>query len=62
MYVNCLETVGAARTLGQDARPGPKLKKWAEDAGFVNIKQYMFKVPYGPWPKDKRLVSSTLSF
>ncbi|PVH97141.1 S-adenosyl-L-methionine-dependent methyltransferase [Periconia macrospinosa] len=55
MYINCVETVRAASVLGQDACPGPKLKKWAEDAGFADVTQHVFKVPYGPWPKDPKL-------
>jgi len=55
MFINCSEVVRAAGILGQDACPGPKLKKWAEDAGFVNIKEHVFKIPIGPWPKDPRL-------
>ncbi|KAF3942004.1 hypothetical protein ABW19_dt0204382 [Dactylella cylindrospora] len=27
--------------------------KWCEEAGFVEITQKMFKIPIGPWPKDR---------
>jgi len=43
--------------MGQEPCPGPKLKKWAEDAGFVNVQEHVFKIPMGPWPKDPKLVS-----
>lgn len=36
------------------ASPG-LLKQRLENAGFVDIKQYMHKQPIGPWPKDQRL-------
>lgn len=29
--------------------------KWAEDAGFRSVVGRTFKLPYGPWPKDRRL-------
>lgn len=29
--------------------------KYARDAGFTDIVHRKFKVPHGPWPKDKRL-------
>lgn len=55
MYINSVEAIRAADKMGQTARPGPKLKEWAKEAGFVNIKEHVFKVPYGPWPKDPKL-------
>jgi len=54
MFINCSEVVRAAGILGQDACPGPKLKKWFEDAGFVNVTEAVFKIPIGPWAKDPR--------
>lgn len=60
MYINSVEAIRAADKMGQTARPGPKLKEWAKEAGFVNIKEHVFKVPYGPWPKDPKLVSITV--
>ncbi|ESZ91133.1 hypothetical protein SBOR_8497 [Sclerotinia borealis F-4128] len=30
-------------------------KKWMIDAGFVDVHDQVYKVPIGPWPKDKRL-------
>ena len=37
-------------------KPGPSLKKWAEEAGYVNITEDILPVPMGLWPKDKKLV------
>lgn len=60
MKINVDLAAGAASKMGQDGYPGPKLKKWAEDAGFVNIREHVFKVPQGPWPRDPRLVGPKL--
>lgn len=57
MYINAAEYIRAANMLGQEPCPGPKFKAWAEDSGFVNIKERRLKIPSGPWPKDPTLVS-----
>lgn len=57
IFINSTKFVEAGNILGQDPCPGPKLRRWAEDAGFVNVKEHVFKVPYGPWAKDPKLVS-----
>ena len=51
------ETYGAFEKAGYEVRPGPKLEKWFNDAGFVNVHVEKFAVPYGVWPKDPNLVS-----
>lgn len=40
---------------GREPSPGPKLRALAEKAGFVNIREQVFKVPLGPWAKDPDL-------
>lgn len=52
-WINTL--LGAARTLGRDPSPGPQIEGWMRDAGFTNIVAQTYKVPIGPWAKDKRL-------
>jgi hypothetical protein len=37
-------------------KPGPSLRKWAQEAGYVNITEDILPVPVGLWPKDKKLV------
>jgi hypothetical protein len=37
-------------------KPGPSLKKWAEEAGYENVTEEILPVPMGLWPKDKKLV------
>ena len=34
---------------------GDMLKKFAEDAGFVDVEVHYFKQPLGPWPKDPNM-------
>ncbi|MCJ1462584.1 hypothetical protein MMC07_001186 [Pseudocyphellaria aurata] len=40
---------------GLEFMPGRKLEGWMRDAGFVNLRAEKFRVPIGPWPKDKHL-------
>ena len=30
-------------------------KAWLEEAGFVDVKEYCFKIPVNTWPKNKQL-------
>ena len=41
---------------GRDPYPGPKLEGWMKDAGFVDVVAHKYKIPIGPWAKDKQLV------
>ncbi|KAF2137396.1 uncharacterized protein K452DRAFT_110648 [Aplosporella prunicola CBS 121167] len=41
--------------MGKELVPGPKLEGWFKDAGFVNVGVQTFKVPLGPWAKDKKM-------
>ena len=43
---------------GEYGRPIPvhsEYKTWFEEAGFVDIKEYAFKMPVNSWPKNKQL-------
>ncbi|MCJ1262518.1 hypothetical protein MMC22_002388 [Lobaria immixta] len=40
---------------GKDVHPGSQLEGWMQNAGFQNIRTEKFRVPIGPWPKDKHL-------
>jgi hypothetical protein len=42
--------------IGRSYAPGPELKQWAEEAGYVNVTEEVLPVPIGLWPKEKRLV------
>ncbi|OLN81544.1 Phosphoethanolamine N-methyltransferase [Colletotrichum chlorophyti] len=39
--------------IGRTGRPGPKLYDWVKEAGFKNIVYHHYKIPVGPWAKDK---------
>ncbi|EOD49373.1 Methyltransferase type 11 [Neofusicoccum parvum] len=41
--------------LGKELYPGPLAEGWMKEAGFVNVHARMYKVPLGPWPKDKKM-------
>ncbi|KAI4227821.1 MAG: hypothetical protein L6R36_002115 [Xanthoria steineri] len=45
----------AARDFGRDPCPGPRLAGLMRDAGFQNVEEEKYKIPIGPWPKDKHL-------
>lgn len=47
--------IEATTKVGREPNPGPKLERWVRDAGFVNIKHHVFKLPLGHWPKDQVL-------
>ena len=38
--------------MNRELQPGYHLRPWAENAGFVNVHEEKFKVPFGPWAKD----------
>jgi len=39
--------------MGKTAVVQPHIEEWMQNAGFVNIKQKLYKVPIGTWPKNK---------
>ena len=43
---------------GKEPNPGRYLKKWMEEAGFVDVHETVTVMPSGTWPADKRLVRS----
>ena len=46
----------AIAKMHREYSPGPNLKKWAEEAGYVNVTERIIPLPIGVWPKDKDLV------
>lgn len=50
--------IDAARGFGRDPCPGPKLEGWMKDAGFEGVQHEKYRLPIGPWAKDKHLVCS----
>ena len=47
----------AAEDFGRDPSPGSKLEQYMKDAGFEDVQHEKYRMPIGPWPKDKHLVS-----
>ena len=45
----------ACSGFGRLSTPGPHLEGWLKDAGFINVAHERFRLPVGPWPKDKHL-------
>jgi len=45
----------AAMTLGRPLRIANKMKKWYEQAGFVDVHEEVLKMPINQWPKDPQL-------
>ena len=46
----------ALNIVGASYAPGPELKKWAKEAGYINVTEKVTPLPIGMWPKDKLLV------
>lgn len=42
----------AHKVLQQPLRIAPLLKKWYEQAGFVEVKEQVFRIPINEWAKD----------
>lgn len=47
--------LNASRDFGRDPCPGPKIEGWAKEAGFEDVTVQRFRLPIGPWPRDKHL-------
>lgn len=52
---------GGLEKLRRRMDPGKFLEQWFKEAGFVNVQAIKTPLPLGPWPKDKKLVSRTVS-
>jgi hypothetical protein len=44
--------IPAFEKIGYNPRPGPSLKQWFKDAGFINVHVTPYRVPIGTWAKD----------
>jgi hypothetical protein len=55
-----MDILKAAKMMGREPNPGPLLAGLVHDAGFVTVKEEVYRLPIGPWPKDNRLVRAFL--
>lgn len=46
----------ASRDFGRDPSPGIRLEELMKECGFDGVVAQRFRLPIGPWPKDKHLV------
>lgn len=58
MIQNQYLVMESSQRLGREPCPGPKLKQWVEDSGFINVTERCYPLPIGVWAKDKKLVST----
>ncbi len=40
---------------GRPLRIANKMKRWYEEAGFVDVQQKIFRLPINSWPRDKHM-------
>ncbi|OJD29113.1 methyltransferase [Diplodia corticola] len=40
---------------GRTMHAPARMKRWMEEAGFVDVTEQVFKLPFNPWPKDPEL-------
>ncbi|KAL8728117.1 MAG: hypothetical protein Q9181_005459 [Wetmoreana brouardii] len=52
-WINTL--LQASRDFNRDPCPGAKLAGYMRDAGFKDVQETRYKLPIGPWPRDKHL-------
>ncbi|PGH35653.1 hypothetical protein GX50_01501 [[Emmonsia] crescens] len=55
MIQNQYLVMESSQRLGREPCPGPKLKQWVEDSGFINVTERCYPLPIGVWAKDKKL-------
>ena len=46
----------ACDDFGRTPNPGSKLEGWLKDAGYQGVTAQKYRIPIGPWAKDKHLV------
>ena len=46
--------------IGREPNPGPLLAGFLRDSGFESVREEVYRVPIGIWPKDKTMVRTFL--
>jgi hypothetical protein len=54
------DIIKGATMIGREPNPGPLLAGFLHDAGFVSVKEEVYRIPIGTWPRDKKLVRELL--
>jgi hypothetical protein len=54
------DIIRGATMIGREPNPGPLLAGFLHDAGFVSVKEEVYRIPIGTWPRDKKLVRELL--
>ncbi|KAJ5794799.1 hypothetical protein N7457_001398 [Penicillium paradoxum] len=52
-YLSAL--IEAGRAIGRELNIYYKLKDWMVEAGFEDVQQFTYLLPYSPWPRDPHL-------
>jgi hypothetical protein len=52
--------IKASKVFCREPNPGPFLAGFLHDVGFQSIKEEVYRVPIGIWPKDKAMVGALL--
>lgn len=52
-YLQALDSAG--RAMGRELNIYYKLKEWMIEAGFEDVQQFTYLLPYSPWPRDPYL-------
>ncbi|EKV11916.1 hypothetical protein PDIG_34790 [Penicillium digitatum PHI26] len=52
-YLHALNMAGKA--MGRELNIYHKLERWMVDAGFEDVQQFTYLLPYSPWPRDPHL-------
>ncbi|RJE17443.1 Methyltransferase, partial [Aspergillus sclerotialis] len=45
----------ASAKFGKQLNVAPFYKRWMIEAGFKNVEEEIYKIPYNPWPKDPKM-------
>jgi hypothetical protein len=56
-----MDILRGATMIGREPNPGPLLAGLLRDAGFVQVKEEVYRLPIGTWPRDNKLVRTLYS-
>lgn len=47
--------VAISERFGTEPHAAKLFARWLKDAGFINVREHVFRLPCGPWAKEARL-------